>query len=145
MYSVKNMPISGAIICNGHETKLDHISHIEINVEETPIDRTDSLYFPRHASWNKNFDVTLDSSFSSEFLEEVCNPQLFPCKIEGTVGHIQKRRHKKFRINKKWAKRYGYYDVKVRGKFDSNVSDSWSDKEYPEVEATITDLEVYTE
>ena len=25
---------------------------------------------------------------------------------------VQKRKHKKWRINKKWAKRYGYYDVK---------------------------------
>lgn len=145
MYSVKDMPISGAIICNGHETKLNHISHIEINAEETPIDPTDSLYFSKPVSWNKSVDVTLDSSFSSEFLEEVCNPRLSPCEIEGTVGRIQKRRHKKFRINKKWAKRYGYYNVKVRGKFDPNVSVTWSDKEYPEVEATITDLEVYTE
>lgn len=140
-----NMPISGAIICNGHEIKFNNINHVEINAEETPIDPTDSLYFSRPASWDKSFDVTLDSSFSSKFLEEVCNPQLSPCEIEGTVGHIQKRRHKKFRINKKWAKRYGYYNVKVRGKLDSNVSISRSDKEYPEVEATITDVGVYME
>lgn len=140
-----NMPISGAIIGNGFEMKLNNIDYIELNTE-SPIDPTDSSYSTQFIKeWKKSFEATIEFSSPLELLEEVCNPQLFPCKIEGTVGRIQKRRHKKFRINKKWAKRYGYYNVMVRGKFDPNMSDSWSDKEYPEVEATITNLEVYTE
>lgn len=145
MYSVKDMPISGAIIGDGFEMKLNNIGYIELNTE-SPIDPTDPSYSTQSIKeWKKSFEATIEFSSPLEFLDEVCNPQLSPCKVEGVIGRIQKRRHKKFRINKKWAKRYGYYNVKLKGKFNPDVSVSWSDKEYPKVEATITDIGVYTE
>lgn len=49
------------------------------------------------------------------------------CEAEWVVAHIQKRKHKKRRINKKWGKRYGYYTVKVCGHVDD--VETWSDKE----------------
>jgi hypothetical protein len=143
MYIVKDTPMYGAIIGDGYEMKLDNISHIELNIE-SPVDPSDlSLRYIR--GLNKSFEATIESSSRLDFLEEICNPPSFPCEIEGTVKRIQKRRHKKFRINKKWAKRYGYYEVKVKGKINSDISFNWSDNEYPRVEATITDIEVYTE
>lgn len=42
--------------------------------------------------------------------------------FESVVGRVQKRRHKKRRINKKWAKRYGYKEIVFAGELNPNAS-----------------------
>ena len=39
-------------------------------------------------------------------------------ELEGTVARVPKRKHKKRRIAKKWAKKYGYYEIKIHAHVD---------------------------
>ena len=61
-----------------------------------------------------------------ELINSVTNPTY---EVEGVVNRIQKRRHKKHRINKKWAKRYGYWYLICRGNIRQDVeANTLSDK-----------------
>lgn len=42
----------------------------------------------------------------------------FGFELEGTVVRVPKRKHKKRRIAKKWAKKYGYYEIKIHAHVD---------------------------
>lgn len=59
----------------------------------------------------KEIEVSLDKYFDINTLLGVDVSQ-FPDKYAiSTVNFVQARKHKKKRINKKWAKRYGYRQV----------------------------------
>ena len=45
----------------------------------------------------------------NDFAKEFCGHRLV--KTTAITKRVQRRTHKKRRINKKWAKRYGYHDV----------------------------------
>ena len=66
---------------------------------------------------SQEFSCTLTADFNKELLMDVLgisnDPPKF--KVEFPVGKIQRRKHKKRRINKKWAKKYGYKDIIASG------------------------------
>lgn len=55
------------------------------------------------------------ATFNKELFEKLCMPdKTLPMSMTFTgelIDKVQRRRHKKKRINKKWAKRYGYINV----------------------------------
>ena len=67
--------------------------------------------------WNKEITFTVEGATINEDLWKALIPSEFPEKydIEYTTI-VQARKHRKKRINKKWLKKYGYKQVKVRSK-----------------------------
>lgn len=63
---------------------------------------------------NASFTATC-SSVNTDFIHELYNSAFENSVAEVVIGKQQKRKHKKRRINKKWAKRYGYYDIVLTG------------------------------
>lgn len=94
-------------------------------VEDIKIDLANALDFTAISDLtvlNKEFIVPDTAEFMSEctainkeLLEKLCMPdKTLPMSMtfEGElIDKVQRRRHKKKRINKKWAKRYGYINV----------------------------------
>ena len=73
----------------------------------------------------KEFTADFTADFSADFqrIADLINPSNNPdFHMEALVDRIQKRKHKKRRINKKWAKRYGYWDVVLRGRVNPDMS-----------------------
>ena len=85
---------------------IDHIHYTEVEDE-------DVIGYPKLL---KSAEFTAScSSVNTDVINQLCDVKNPTYTVEGTIQHIQKRRHKKRRINKKWAKRYGYTEVCVRG------------------------------
>ena len=63
---------------------------------------------------NASFTATC-SSINTNFIHELYYSAFKSLVAEVVIGKQQKRKHKKHRINKKWAKRYGYYDIVLTG------------------------------
>ena len=59
------------------------------------------------------FESMIDPSTLKELAGEMSKPEPFYMEYD-SYCYIQNRRHKKKRINKKWAKRYGYREVPCR-------------------------------
>lgn len=81
---------------------------------------------PYTLMWTSSFSGSINcNDFNKVFNsnKEVSSP----FTVEGVVKRIPKRRHKKRRIAKKWAKRYGYYVLKIHGTVES--LESMSDKD----------------
>lgn len=61
----------------------------------------------------------IEGTFSCESITQEQLAKLFQptdtWRLVCNLGKIQKRTHKKRRINKKWAKRYGFKDVVLTG------------------------------
>lgn len=55
------------------------------------------------------------SSINTDFIHELYHSAFNSSIAEVVIGKQQKRKHKKRRIDKKWAKRYGYYDIVLTG------------------------------
>ena len=73
-------------------------------------------------TFTKTASFEFDSSFNVPLLKELAGelskPQPFYMEFDG-VYHEQVRKHKKKRINKKWAKRYGYREVPCRYRMEN--------------------------
>lgn len=80
----------------GEETELNGIA--DINITTDRIEEIEPIRTPREMSFSMDVSV-----ISIEIIE-----QLMPkVRILGLL-YSQNRIHRKYRINKKWAKRYGY-------------------------------------
>lgn len=70
----------------------------------------------------KALEFELKSEFNipvfNELVGELSKPQPFYMEYDG-VRYEQIRKHKKKRINKKWAKRYGYREVPCRYRIEN--------------------------
>ena len=63
-------------------------------------------------------------SFNPSVLAELLDTPSNKICLKGTE-HRQRRKHRKRRINKKWAKRYGYREVDVDyGEFNAEIKQS---------------------
>lgn len=71
---------------------------------------------------SKAIEFELNSEFNipvfNELVGELSKPQPFYMEYDG-VRYEQIRKHKKKRINKKWAKRYGYREVPCRYRLEN--------------------------
>ena len=78
----------------------------------------------RTINTNQEFSCTMASDFDKDALLDILGVSKEPpkCKVEFSIGKIQRRKHKKRRINKKWAKKYGYKDIIVSGKLNQIVT-----------------------
>ena len=84
---------------------------------------------------NASFTATC-SSMNTDFIHELYHSAFKSSVAEVVIGKQQKRKHKKRRINKKWAKRYGYYDVVLTGVLQ-NADIGWSDEANPQHSFTL--------
>lgn len=96
--------------------RMDNITSVGV---ETPIE----LECNNIRSFSKWQSFTAEcSGMPTPQLMEILNPISNPTyEVEGVVNRIQKRRHKKHRINKKWAKRYGYWYIVCRGNMRRDI------------------------
>ena len=68
---------------------------------------------------NSPLSATFSATINNKELEKIFDlnkPTGF--ELEGTVARVPKRKHKKRRIAKKWAKKYGYYEIKIHAHVD---------------------------
>lgn len=103
-------------------------------------------------NFSKQTEFTADVSadFSADFsadlrriIDSVSPRNYLDCQVEGLINRIQKRKHKKYRINKKWAKRYGYWDVVLKGRLrPDNTSIEYSEDKDVQWQGTIDNVEV---
>lgn len=90
----------------------------------------------------------IDRSFSGtftatnkDFIEKILKPMNYSSTAEMILYQEQKRKHKKRRINKKWAKRYGYYDVVLTGVLQ-NADIGWSDEANPQRQFVLENIKI---
>lgn len=68
---------------------------------------------------DKSIDFTFETSVNTELFNEFFGvdkailPDMYDIEF---VQYVQKRKHKKKRINKKWLKKYGYKMIKKKAK-----------------------------
>ena len=74
----------------------------------------------RSINTNQEFSCTMTSAFNKDILLDLLGVSKEPPKyrVEFPIGKVQRRKHKKRRINKKWAKKYGYKDIMVSGELN---------------------------
>lgn len=95
-----------------------------------------------HINLNTSFSMEIKSpTFIKQLLDEICKP-LNTIKNKAQFDSIlyskQKRTHKKKRINKKWAKRYGFIDVV--GTYEADVEIKEINTSSGETEFELTNL-----
>ena len=98
-------------------------------------------------NFGKQTEFTADFSadFSADFRRIIDSVNPRNCsdyQVEGLINRIQKRKHKKYRINKKWAKRYGYWDVVLKGRLHPDISIEYSEDKDVQWQGTIDNVEV---
>ena len=98
-------------------------------------------------NFGKQTEFTADFSadFSADFRRIIDSVNPRNCsdyQVEGLINRIQKRKHKKYRINKKWAKRYGYWDVVLKDRLHPDISIEYSEDKDVQWQGTIDNVEV---
>lgn len=79
----------------------------------------------RTINTNREFSCTMTSDFDKDLLLDLLgvSKETPKYKVEFSIGKVQRRKHKKRRINKKWAKKYGYKDIIVSGDLNQIMID----------------------
>ncbi len=79
----------------------------------------------RTINTNREFSCTMAFDFDKDALLDLLGISKEPpkFKVEFSIGKVQRRKHKKRRINKKWAKKYGYKDIIASGDFNQIAAD----------------------
>lgn len=98
-------------------------------------------------SFSKQTEFTADFSadFSADLrriIDSISSRNYSDYQVEGLINRIQKRKHRKRRINKKWAKRYGYWDVVLKGRLRPDASIEYSEDKDVQWQGTIDNVEV---
>lgn len=115
--------------------KVNEISYISEDSILEPANEHKIVKFP-----NASFTATC-SSINTDFIHELYHSAFKSSVAEVVIRREQKRKHKKRRINKKWAKRYGYYDIVLTGNlrcsevgmFDQDMPEHSFELENPKV------------
>lgn len=114
--------------------KLNEISYISEDSIPDLANEHKIVKFP-----NASFTATC-SSINTDFIHELYHSAKSSV-AEVLIGKQQKRKHKKRRINKKWAKRYGYYDVVLTGVLQ-NTDIGWSDEANPQRQFVLENIKI---
>ena len=96
-------------------------------------------------SKQREFIADFSADFSADFrriIDSVSSRNCSDYQVEGLINRIQKRKHRKRRINKKWAKRYGYWDVFLKGRLHPDISIEYSEDKDVQCRGTIDNVEV---
>jgi len=91
-------------------TKIDLFDEVELsaNSEYKPLQISKrSLSPPKEATISCSITHIDTDLINKLFGMPQDNSEEFECKVKVPIGFIQRRKHKKKRINKKWLKRYG--------------------------------------
>lgn len=94
------------------------------NIAYTVVDEIDDSLELLPPSFEGTIEVQLEEVFPREVLEAFGITETFTSPKFDVRGyfeseiHVQVKTHRKKRINKKWAKRYGFHSVKVRIPFE---------------------------
>ena len=115
--------------------KVNEISYISEDSIPDLANEYKILKFP-----NASFTATC-SSMNADFIHELYHSAFTSSVAEVVIGKQQKRKHKKRRINKKWAKRYGYYDVVLTGVLQ-NADIGWSDEVNPQRQFVLENIKI---
>ena len=109
------MPINGLEITGGGLYLSDGTKFMELsNIDDVSMDITHEISDKEFCRFNnsKSCELTFDNSYVDE---KLLNPSKFMF-ITSIPYAVQVRKHKKKRINKKWAKKYGYRLEFIEGK-----------------------------
>ena len=95
---------------------------------------------PKRIIDDRSFSGTFTAT-NKDFIEKILKPTNYSPTAEMVLYQVQKRKHKKRRINKKWAKRYGYYDVVLTGVLqDADIG--WSDEANPQRQFVLENIKI---
>lgn len=123
--------------------RLNEINSITCVDDSINPDFTIEPYYSFSKQTEFSADFSADLSADLRRIANLISPSNNPdFHVEALVDRIQKRKHKKRRINKKWAKRYGYWDVVLRGKVNPDVSMEYPEDKDIRWQGTIDDVEV---
>lgn len=115
--------------------EVNEISYVSEDSILEPANEHKIVKFP-----NASFTATC-SSINTDFIHELYHSAFKSSVAEAVIGREQKRKHKKRRINKKWAKRYGYYDVVLTGVLQ-NADIGWSDEANPQRQFVLENIKI---
>lgn len=98
------------------DTTAPPIAEYELSADEEPIINISSHYVCK-------CEFKCDCEFNEELFYSISNStHATPTRMEwDTLIYIQKRYHKKKRINKKWIKRYGFEKGYIHCKTNANI------------------------
>ena len=124
MSSIRNLNLALIDECTGNVHYIDKIS--SIGSEDIGIEKPSKNIAKLSDETTISFDADIPPGLLDELLITKSKDDSW-CYLIPTVK-VQKRKHKKRRINKKWAKRYGYKEVIIPGfenqKFSINKIDN---------------------
>lgn len=105
-----------AVLClkedDGSLTKVCDVKDVE-PVNPTYMPDKDAINDYIHKS-QEVYSIKAKINEFDNYLADCCSKTVNSYKVICTTKKFQKRRHHKYRTNKKWAKRYGYTYVEVQ-------------------------------
>lgn len=127
----------------GKAVKLGEIKSITCIDDDINPDFTIEPYcsFSKQREFIADFSADVSADFR-RIIDSVSPKNYSGYQVEGLINRIQKRKHKKYRINKKWAKRYGYWDVVLKGRLRPDISIEYSEDKDVQWQGTIDNVEV---
>ena len=110
-----------AVLClredDGSFTKVCDVKDIKhVNPTYIP-DKDDSMAYSDYISKTQEYiSIKAQIDKFDKYIADCCSKTVNSYKVICTTTKFQKRRHHKYRTNKKWAKRYGYYYIEIQDK-----------------------------
>ena len=105
---IEDLEITGGGLYLSNGTKFMELS----NIDDVSMDITSEISDKEFCRFNNsiNCELTSDNSYiNKELLDKMTTVDSSKCAFITSIPYaIQIRKHKKNRINKKWAKKYGY-------------------------------------
>lgn len=113
-----NLEVKSAGLYFGDGTKMMELSPLP-TLDDESVEKYECNKSYKTASWNPPFEIEIDGqTLGTDLLTAMgIDTSKVPdkCDIQ-YMKVVQKRKHKKKRINKKWLKRYGYKHIMVETK-----------------------------
>ena len=105
---IKDLEITGGGLYLSDGTKFMELS----NIDDVSMDITPEISDKEFCRFNNSMscELTFDNSYiNEELLDKMTTVDPSKCAFVTSIPYaVQVRKHKKKRINKKWAKKYGY-------------------------------------
>ena len=113
---IKDLEITGGGLYLSDGTKFMELS----NIDDVSMDITPEISDKEFCRFNNSMscELTFDTSYANEeLLNKMTTVDPSKCMFITSIPYaVQVRKHKKKRINKKWAKKYGYKLEFIEGK-----------------------------
>lgn len=113
---IKDLKIIDAGLYLSDGTKFMNMS----NISDASIDATSEISDKEYCTFNSsmNCELTMENSYvNEELLDKIITVEPNKCTFIMSIPYaVQIKKHRKKRINKKWAKKYGYRLEFIEGK-----------------------------